>query len=93
MDNDFLNKPTPGEVNKKAVEEALEIADQIFKFLINNSVIKKEMTVADLNYLIHIHMESLIRNYDLEYSDFKNYISIWENLMREKEKERRELWD
>ena len=93
MDNDFLNKPTPGELNKELVEKTLEQADHIFMLLINESISKKNMTVSDLNYLIHIHMENLIRNYDLEYSDFKKYISIWEVLMREKEKERKELWD
>jgi len=93
MDNDFLNKPKAGELNKELVEDTLETADRVFKLIIDDSIRKKNMTVSDLNYLIHIHMENLIRNYDLEYSDFKKYISIWETLMREKEKERKELWD
>lgn len=93
MDNDFLNKPKPGELNKVLVEETLERCDYIFRLAIDDSIRKKNMTVSELNYLIHIHMENLIRHYDLEYSDFKKYISIWETLMREKENERKAFWD
>lgn len=93
MAEEFMNKPVPGEINKDAVEHVLNFITVPFELSLHHYIEKYGLTVADLNYLVHVHMENLIRHYDLEYGDFKTYISIWENLMREKEKERRELWD
>lgn len=93
MDNDFMNKPVPGEINKEAVEHVLFFISNPFELRVDHYVDKYGLTVADLNYLIHVHMETLIRHYDLEYSDFEHYISIWKDLMKEKERERRALWD
>lgn len=92
MDN-FMNKPVPGEINKDAVEHVLNFISVPFELSLDHYVDKYGLTVTDLNYLIHNHMETLIRHYDLEHTDFKNYISIWEDLMKEKERERKVLWD
>lgn len=93
MAEEFMNKPVPGEINKDAVEHVLNFITVPFELSLDHYIEKYGLTVSDLNYLVHVHMENLIRHYDLEYNDFKTYISIWETLMREKEKERRELWD
>ena len=91
--DDFMNKPVPGEINKSAVEHVLNFITVPFELSLDHYIEKYGLTTSDVNYLMHIHIENLIRHYDLELCDFKTYISIWETLMREKERERKAIWD
>lgn len=93
MLDEFMNKPEHGKVRKDAVEHLLSFTSLSFELSLDYYIEKYGLSVADVNYLIFRHMEELIKRYDIEHSDFKNYISEWELQMKDKEKERRELWD
>lgn len=93
MLDDFMNKPEYGKVRKETVDHLLSFTSLTFELSLDYYIEKYGLSVADVNYLIFRHMEDLIERYDIEHSDFKSYISEWELQMKDKEKERRALWD
>lgn len=93
--NDFMNKPEPlkGEDRAKMLQTVRLILNvpYIDTFIQESS--KQDLTVDEINHIIYKHMCDLIREFHLEYNDYKNYIRLWEDEMKENERLRKEMWD
>lgn len=94
MEN-FMNKPEPlkGKDREKMLQTVRLILNvpYIDTFIQESS--KQDLTVDEINHIIFKHMNDLIREFHLEYTDYKNYIHLWEEEMKENERLRKEMWD
>ena len=93
MLDEFMNKPEYGKIKKETVEHLLSFTSLSFELSLDHYIEKYGLSVADVNYLVYRHFEDLVKRYDIEHSDFKSYLSELELQMKDKERERKALWD
>lgn len=92
MDN-FLNSPEKGGRRIEVIDEMCKIVNIPYTDTLIQETSKKDLTVTEINMIINRHMIELIHEFNLEYSDFKPFILLWEEEMKSEEKARREMWD
>lgn len=89
----FMNKPKKGITHDSECNYVSNMVMDSIEDIIRIEISKHDLTVNDVNNIIYYTMRHLIKEFVLEYSDFKDFIKIWEDDMRENEKVRREMWD
>lgn len=94
MEN-FMNKhePLKGKYREKMLQTVRLILNVPYIDTFVQEVSKHDLTVDEINHIIFKHMLDLIREFHLEYDDYKNYIRLWEEEMKENERLRKEMWD
>ena len=90
---DFLNSPEKGGKRQLVLDQMEMIVNVPYIDILRQEVSKRDLTVSEINSIINSHMMSLINEFNLEYSDFKPFILLWEEEMKQEEKLRREMWD
>lgn len=91
--NDFMNKPEKGIERSEMIREICLATNLPYIDTLVQETSKRDLTVSEINRIIHKHMMDLIHEFNLEYNDFKTFLQEWEESMKEEEKIRREMWD
>ena len=91
--NDFMNKPEKGIERSEMIREICLATNLPYIDTLVQETSKRDLTVSEINRIIHKHMMDLIHEFNLEYNDFKTFLQEWEKSMKEEEKIRREMWD
>lgn len=90
---DFLNKPEKGTKRQLVLDQMEMIVNVPYIDILRQESSKRDLTVSEINSIINSHMMALINEFNLEYSDFKPFMLLWEEEMKTEEKLRREMWD
>lgn len=91
--SDFLNNPEKGSKREDIIREMCIMLNTPYIDTLIQETSKKDLTVSEINSIINSHMMSLINEFNLEYSDFRPFMLLWEEEMKKEEKLRREMWD
>ena len=91
--SDFMNKPEKGITHEDEVNYVSNLLMDIMEDVLDKELSKHDLTVNDMNNIVYYTMRHIIKKFDLEYNDFKTFIQVWEDDMRENERLRREMWD
>lgn len=91
--SDFMNKPEKGNERPEMIREICIATNLPYIDTLIQETSKRDLTVSEINRIIHKHMVDLIHEFNLEFNDFKPFINEWIELMKEEESERRAMWD